>query len=512
MRTWWLVCVLLALPWLTPQYVMAQPQCGFVDSVGFPVDVDTFQLMQDFAVPSYRHRGWYHTAEDWFGGRGTSYGQPVRAIAAGRVTLSSPIVWGRDGGVVILEHTFPDGSIYYSQYGHLIESDAVRFPQPYTCVAAGDILGLVGEARPAPHLHFEIRVRNADLPGPGYTERDPIEEGYRRPSQMIRNWQIWLSPAHRWHLGLLDETGPATPPISLGDESLIFLDTDRVSRLTPDGRVLWRVNLEQTAVALLDTANSVTIVYDNGHMQQVDYDGAVQQSWDIGSSFSGAPITPNNLYVLPTADGALVALSPNAHEILWRVPDIPAITNWAFEGGLLALMTTTRELIVLDLNGAILQRDRLDGSGAVAVIPSGGLLAYANGGLWQIQTARLENSTSATQGGAAFVAEDGRVFVFDNEVLSAFDNARQVVWQVLLPGVTGTTTLSLYGDVLLLITTQGNIAAVRVSDGGLCGILHIYGDERTRTWHRLGGDGVLRIAIAGQIVGLDWSTLLGVCD
>ncbi|MCA9905479.1 MAG: hypothetical protein KC547_16600, partial [Anaerolineae bacterium] len=79
MRTWWLVCVLLLVTlWIAPQHVVAQPQCGYVDSVGFPVDVDAFQLMQDFATPSYRHRGWYHTAEDWFGGRGMSLGQPVR--------------------------------------------------------------------------------------------------------------------------------------------------------------------------------------------------------------------------------------------------------------------------------------------------------------------------------------------------------------------------------------------------------------------------------------------------
>jgi molybdopterin-guanine dinucleotide biosynthesis protein A len=53
------------------------------------------------------------------------------------------------GGKPILWHLMS----YYSQYGHLVETDAVRFPQPYTCVSAGDVIGVVGEARPAPHLH-----------------------------------------------------------------------------------------------------------------------------------------------------------------------------------------------------------------------------------------------------------------------------------------------------------------------------------------------------------------------
>src|SRR5690606_10682395 len=96
----------------------AQTDCGVVDGIGFPVDTSVFALTQDFAVASSRHEGRYHTGEDWYGGYGNSLGQAVRASARGRVTYSSVNGWGRDGGVVILEHTFPDGNVYHTVYGH----------------------------------------------------------------------------------------------------------------------------------------------------------------------------------------------------------------------------------------------------------------------------------------------------------------------------------------------------------------------------------------------------------
>ncbi|MDP0995321.1 peptidoglycan DD-metalloendopeptidase family protein, partial [Klebsiella pneumoniae] len=89
--------------------------------------------------------------EDWYGGPDYVTGSPVRAAARGRVTYSYPLGWGRDGGVVILQHTFPDGTTAYSQYGHIIESDTVKCPRRQDCVSAGDIIGVIADARPAPH-------------------------------------------------------------------------------------------------------------------------------------------------------------------------------------------------------------------------------------------------------------------------------------------------------------------------------------------------------------------------
>ncbi len=132
----------------------AQPQCGVADSISYPIDTNQFRLGQNYGTASPRHQGRFHTGEDWFAGRGASLGQPVRAAARGRVTYGSPLAWGRDGGVIIIEHTFPDGSIFYTQYGHLTQGEDQTFPPRLSCVEKGDLLGYIGTARPAPHLHF----------------------------------------------------------------------------------------------------------------------------------------------------------------------------------------------------------------------------------------------------------------------------------------------------------------------------------------------------------------------
>lgn len=182
----------LVLPGLSHLHglLQAPTTCPPVDEVEYPVDTTIFRLVQGYGTPSPRHQGRYHTGEDWSGPRGESYGQPVRAIASGRVTYSFPLGWGRDGGVIILEHTLPDGAVLYSQYGHITETDAVKFPVIDTCVEAGQVIAVIGDARPAPHLHFEIRVGGgADVPGPGYAWRYPDEDFWRAPSGFIERFR-----------------------------------------------------------------------------------------------------------------------------------------------------------------------------------------------------------------------------------------------------------------------------------------------------------------------------------
>jgi len=488
----------------------AQPQCGVVESVAFPVNASVFRLMQDFAVPNYRHRGWFHTGEDWWGGRGQSLGQPVRAIANGRVTLSSPIAWGRDGGVVILEHTFADGTIYYSQYGHLGESDAVTFPRPYTCVTAGEVLGVIAESRPAPHLHFEIRITNFDLPGPGYTEADPFAEGYRRPSKMIYNWQAHLSPAHLWYADLIDERGPLSPPVVVSDNSLIYIDTGRVARLTSDGRVLWRYILEANGVALLPDGDAAIIVYTSGRMQRIDINGTPGESWETGITPDSAPLRNDDTILFHTSDGALAALSADLRTVLWRLADVPPIARWASSGRVLALVTLEDELLVLSAVGEVISRQPLSAAASLAVGADGRLYGAAGGGMFAID-APYTSGASAASPNALLHASDGRIYLFDNGIFTAFDAQQQIIWQYAVPGLSGTFGMAQYGDILLLTSTHGFITTVRAGDGALCGTARIYGDDRAQQWQALGADGVLRIAVADQIIGFDWNELLGAC-
>ncbi len=76
-------------------------------------------------------------------------GAPVRAIAAGRVTIAGRM---SDGAVVVeIEHS-PG---VFSRYGHLEPDLAVRVGES---VSAGELLGSVGLTgnTTGPHLHFEI--------------------------------------------------------------------------------------------------------------------------------------------------------------------------------------------------------------------------------------------------------------------------------------------------------------------------------------------------------------------
>lgn len=508
-RSSFLVLFLLFFGWI--RSTAAQPQCGVVESVAYPVDRAVFSIMQDFAVPNYRFRGMYHTGEDYAAGRGMTLGQPVRAIAAGRVTFSSPLAWGRDGGVVIVQHTFPDGSIYYSQYGHMVEAEGAAFPRPFTCVAQGDILGVIGEARPAPHLHFEIRSSNFDLAGPGYTEADPFGEGYRRPSKMLTNWQFALTEAHAWHLDLIDETGPLTPPIVLFDNSLIYLDTGRVARVTNDGRVLWRTILEREAVALLPGTNAAIIFYADGRMQPVNDQGALGTSWETGIAPVGSPMLVGSGFVFSTADGGLVALNSDALTVGWRLSNVPPIARWASSAGVLALVTTTDELIVL-ANGTEISRQVLTGTGSVTPTSDGALLAYANGAVWRIDAPYTPDGQPARTGGSALApAPDGRTFVLDGGVLTGYAPDMSTLYQYAVPGVGGAFDLILAGEILIFTSTHGDIGAVRTSDGVLCGLTRIFGDDRAHVWSALGDDGILRVGVADQFVGVDWRAFLGAC-
>src|SRR5262249_25246133 len=153
-----------------------------------------------------------------------------------------------DAGVVILQHTFPDGSSAYSMYGHIVAAPGTPFPTVLTCVHAGDVIGAITDVRPAPHVHFEIRTGSPDIPGPGYTWEDPTDQGWLQPSRFTLDWQPGLVGGEKGFFTWAQSEGPAAPPVELDDHSLIFIDGLRVGRLTADGRQIWRLAIDHPAV------------------------------------------------------------------------------------------------------------------------------------------------------------------------------------------------------------------------------------------------------------------------
>ncbi len=494
----------------------AQTQCGTARSISYPVDPAQFQIVQDFGASSPRHQGRYHTGEDWYGGRGTSYGTYVRAIADGRVTFSSPNGWGRDGGVIIIEHSFPDGSTAYSMYGHVTDAEGVIFPAPFTCVREGDIIASVGDIRPAPHLHFEIRTNQPDIPGPGYTWDDPVSGGWRRPSKFIANWQAWFLNSTRWHADIADETGPVAPPVELGDHSLLVLDANRVLRISSDGRVLWRINLTTPAVGLIDQPDGIVIAYADGKLQIVTAEASLGLSWEIGAALDSPPLITPEQIVFHTSDNGLIALTPDARSVRWRLSEVSPVLRWTAGDQAIGIMTSDNALLTVAPDGRLLDRALLREPGSLATSGSD-LIAYTRGGLWRIfsgDTWSLEIPDAPPGGRNSAVAQDDqRTFLFDGDSLYAYDHAGNQQWATPLPGVGGTVDLSVYenGEVVLLTSNHGDIVAVQAATGGVCNATNIYGSPRAREWHSLGDDGILRVYVADQVIGLNWDRFLMAC-
>lgn len=513
------VMILLGFLWLTISVsVNAQGDCGVVDSFSYPVDTTVFRLAQGFGVASPRHQGRFHTGEDWYGGPDYVTGTPVRAAARGRVTYSYTLGWGRDGGVVIIQHTFPDGTTAYSVYGHIVESDTVTFPRRLDCVEAGDSVGVIADARPAPHVHFEIRVNQPDTPGPGYTYEDPVSLGYRSPTRFVANLQTWLTPAHRWHVtldgGRDAERGPYSPPLVLSDNSLLMLNGDgsTLRRILPDGRILWRKNFETPAVSVSGFQGTGLLTFSDGTQQTIDADGNMGDSWRLDVRLR-APLYPVANWLIYQNDNAeLIALNPARRTVDWQVDNIPSVQRLDIIGddaaAMLGIVTGDDRLVMAQAGGERLVDVALSDSASLTGDNAGGYFVYNWGGYWRVGedgrwSLALSDAPRGGQSSAALTLPDDSTILFDGAQIHRFDAMGAPVWSLPLGvAVSGQVRLSLVDDVLLLISSDGVISAIAQS-GVVCNRTTIYGRSDARIWHNLAGD-TLQIAIADQVLGLDW--------
>jgi murein DD-endopeptidase MepM/ murein hydrolase activator NlpD len=535
-----LITLLLSVSSFQP--LAAQGQCGVAISMSFPIDTNQFHLAQDFGMPSPRHQGRYHTGEDWFGGRGTSYGTPVRAIADGRVTYSAPNGWGRDGGVVIIEHTMPGDVTLYSMYGHMEQRPETPFPARLSCVKQGDIIGSVGDIRPAPHLHFEMRVSGPDTPGAGYSAQIPTALGYRHPSKMVLDWQTWLTPAHRWHVELGDESGPEIPPLPVANGDMILAEPNgRLRYITYDGRVLWRTNTDKPIAALTSLNGEPLVTYVDGGMQPVKSDGKLGEAWATGTPVDGVAITIGETPLFHTPDNALVAFDAECKAVAWRQQDVPPVARAFAAPHAVGLLTADHQLLTLSPAGTVLDKAQLRSPAGMSATPEGDLLVYSQSGLWRVDktgtwATAFDGAPPGGAGSAALWSPDGKLYLLSGrgaaccaptenaadatppteapastQVLYAYNPDRSPLWQVSLPDMTGEAEMLEQNGVLLITTTGGNVLALQESTGAVCGAVRAYGDRRTRAWRELGADGVLRVAVSDAIFGLDWKKFLGPC-
>jgi hypothetical protein len=144
-----------------------------------------------------------HPAEDWngSGGGNTDLGQPVFAIAKGKVIFAKDI-YGSWGNVVIIEHQFLENAkikTIYSLYAHLDEilvSENSKIDRRQKIGSIGDAHGVH-----IAHLHFEIRKESMkELPPdfwPSSKGKDLawVKENYENPTDFINHHRKCTYPA-----------------------------------------------------------------------------------------------------------------------------------------------------------------------------------------------------------------------------------------------------------------------------------------------------------------------------
>jgi len=367
--------------------------CGIVDTLDFPLappDGKGTVGGQNFGRYRGRH-GLYHAGEDWRStSRAASLGMPVHSIGHGAVTYAQPLGWGLDQGVVIVQHTFPDGSKLLSFYGHLDPKSVVL--EAGDCVARGDQVGVIGQPRTPPHLHFEMRTHMPDEPGRGYAARDPTLYGWVPPSRTIWQYRIAVSPGVAWLQPPPERRTTALGP--LGEETFVAWRSGALIGIDArDGSVSWKLTPSIRAYqALLDpTASTAYVSTLFGTVEALRLptredlptgDGATGDAlWEARPDVGGFPI------LLPLPGGGVVvstrsrmaALSADG-DLLWSTDIKAQASDWVrFGQALIVTLPGVRETVwSIDREGAVPWDAGVGGRLAVA---GGRLLAYDADGI-----------------------------------------------------------------------------------------------------------------------------------
>ena len=351
--------------------------CGAVDLFDFPIDPPHAARVSrgggDFGVFRQRYDK-YHAGEDWGGiSNASNLGTPVYSIGHGLVTYAEPLGWGRDQGVVIVQHTFKDNSTILSFYGHL-DPDSVTL-YPGECVTRGQQVGEIGQPRTVPHLHFEMRTQSPYTPLTGYWATDPTEVGWIWPSQAIWEQRIASAPGVLW-------TRPfhATNTQFVGnfdDESFILLEDQQLLRMNwSNGRSQsLQFDIEEVNTALSDSQKNQLYIID-------------------GSGLLSA-------YQIPDSD-EFTDTVPISLELLWQIEiDNRGVAQLKPlpEGGLILVSRT--KMIALDSTGEQLWQHELTQRPFEWLITPEAIYfsIVGNGqGVWRIQNANPPHIISSVGG------------------------------------------------------------------------------------------------------------------
>lgn len=314
-------CALLAFVLVFSPAVQAQDApCGVVDSIDLPIDIrDTLeQRYNDFGVLRPRFDGLHTGIDVAFNRRG----DPVRAAARGRVTYADPNGWDTEKGVVIVQHIFPDNSVIHTVYGHMEQSDTIRFPTVGTCVEKGDIVGVVGwPSRGLPHLHYEIRSFMPGNGGPGYSATNPLELGWYDPLDFTALWRIRLEPGFVRSVSLPDVA--TLPPVISDDGGSALAIGSAIEAFSADGWRLWRVAADGVVTGILGLPENRIVAHTRNGQALTLQNGRYAAVWQVNGP--DAPILAlGETLVFVTDSGGLAAFSA-AGAALWSLDGVGEI-------------------------------------------------------------------------------------------------------------------------------------------------------------------------------------------
>ncbi|RPI99573.1 MAG: hypothetical protein EHM39_06280 [Chloroflexi bacterium] len=460
-----------ALPSLSilPVQAGAAP-CGYVDGFDFPVpdvDIET----SDFGIYRARFSG-FHTGMDIAFGR---HGDPVRAAARGRVTYSDPEGWDTEKGVVVIQHTMPNGTLVNTLYGHMEELNGYTFPAMDQCVERGDIIGAVGwPSRGSPHLHFEVRTRYRHEGGPGYTDVNPLSLGWLDPIDFTFLARIWILPAYRQHFSLTENT--SLPPLALPDGTYIIAHSTRLEGVAADGQQLWQFDTLGSVTSMLALPDGRALMATSLGQMMVLNQGSFSALWSAPKPPLTPPILLGSAVVFMVDDFSLMAFTPDGSP-LWTTAPLPGrAARWAVNGERLAVATHGGDLWIVAGDGTV----PFQTTYPALAIPFGA----ANGGFWVLDGTSityLDRSFSSrvlvdtgrdfTPSAELLTDANGTVYVYPGEgrALYAYGADGSLRWLGFMPGsLIHTPRFAIGGEqYIYALTVDGQLLVYNTSDGRL---------------------------------------------
>ncbi len=489
--------LLIVVALLLPAPARSQPaaSCGVVDSLRFPINSEREQG-GDFGM--FRQKfGGLHTGVDI---AFYEYGSPVYAIANGRVTYADPEGWDTEKGVVIIEHTFPDGSLFYSLYGHMEPIGDYFFPGVGQCVRPGDVVGAVG--RPtlsAPHLHFEIRDFGPDDGGPGYWDVNPLLAGWEHPLDFLRRWQARLQSVDGRAPFLSSVSAlnpPSVPPIVTAEGGLVLAGANLLEGIGPEGDLQWRMELSGTITGLLQLKDGRVLVRSTpaGSTESTITllrDGRFTGVWTPALALVGGPYPlDNGLVAFLTADNALAGYTPEG-ALVWLTPALgDRINQVVTDGTRVAVSTNPRAegaapaWRVVDHDGQWHYQVAPANPAYAALSPAGDAFLLDGATLYHISAeyiptpiARLPQAAGRSTALAADSAGNAYVFMaLEEAVLYSYAPDGSPRWSVALPGTHRQPPLLAAGRGCLFyaLAADGTLYALDARQGTILGQTSLY--------------------------------------